>query len=246
MSIIDYVNIPYALPIFTSKRYTDNGWACCPSGAVANPTCPHRITSPRLMADRDRTTMRICVSTTRTCVSRLRLWPAASSAADNGSGSPQPPGGTSERHAPAVPTDLTHRCLDGQIGIAQQTRQPLGTQRRQVRHRCLPIGIHEHAAELRRRQVHRGSQLSECPSLFGCIAKQIDGLSCLGAQRRELMKSRWTRVAGGLPLGRRATNRGGPHIGSDHVEHSEQQRLKSVAPVRRRPIELEGDELVEP
>src|SRR5699024_6662914 len=76
--------------------------------------------------------------------------------------------------------------------------------------------------------------------------KQIDGLSCLGAQRRELMKSRWTRVAGGLPLGRRATNRGGPHIGSDHVEHSEQQRLKSVEPVRRRPIETEGDQLVEP
>ena len=52
--------------------------------------------------------------------------------------------------AAAVPSDLAHRLLDRKVGLAQQTGQVLGTQRRQVRHRGLAVGPDEDPAELGR------------------------------------------------------------------------------------------------
>ena len=56
--------------------------------------------------------------------------------------------------AAAMPSDLSHRLPDRQVGLPQQPRHALGTQRRQIRHGGLAVGLDEHTTELRSREVN--------------------------------------------------------------------------------------------
>ena len=68
--------------------------------------------------------------------------------------------------AATVPADPAHRHADGQIGLGQEPGQAVGAYACQILHGWHTEVIHEHASELRGRQVNLVREIPQTPVPF--------------------------------------------------------------------------------
>jgi len=144
-----------------------------------------------------------------------------------------------------TPSDLSRDATDWLVGLAQQDGHSFDSDHRQVRDRCLAVRIHEHAADLRWRQMHRASKLRQCPAVLRFLTQQIGGESSLKSQggKRAVARHRRTSrtpLCRGLPRHRHSDE------WCNDIDDREQQGLHPKEPIRSGTIETKGRQLVEP